>query len=489
MPSKKQIVVNIGTPNPKQELVLQDTHKIIGFGGARGGGKSWVVRTKAKLLAVQYPGIKILIVRLTYSELMNNHINPLRDELHGIARYNSTEKMFRFGNGSTIKFGYCAADKDLNQYQGAEYDIIFLDEATNLQELWIKKIMACLRGTNGLPKRMYMTMNPGGPGHNFVKRIFIDKKYEAGEDPEDYAFFQSLVYDNKVLMEQQPDYIKQLEALPPKLREAWLKGRWDIFEGQFFEDFRETPDPTKVEEGCTVEDLLHQRRWTHVIEPFTPDRGWTIMRSYDFGYNKPFSCAWWAVDYDGVIYRILELYGCTQTPNEGVKWTPARQFEEIAKIESQHPWLKGKEITGVADPSIWDPSRGISTAEVAMKHGIYFTPGDNARIDGWMQCHYRLQFDENGYPRMYVFSNCKGFIRTIPGLMYSDTKPEDLDTDGEDHIADEWRYLCMSRPIEPIRQTDTPVVFTSDPLNMLTDAQRAGKVITTQVRLRGQDGD
>ena len=118
--------------------------------------------------------------------------------------------------------------------------------------------------------------------------------------------------DNKALMAKDPDYVRQLEALPPKLREAWLYGRWDIFEGQFFEEFRDSPDPAKAaKEGVTVEELMQQRRWTHVIEPFEPPKGWTICRSYDFGYNKPFSCAWWAVDYEGVLYRILELYGCT----------------------------------------------------------------------------------------------------------------------------------------------------------------------------------
>jgi hypothetical protein len=361
--------------------------------------------------------------------------------------------------------------------------VIFVDEATNLQELWIKKITACMRGTNSYPKRTYYTMNPGGQGHAYIKRIFIDRKYEAGEDPKDYAFVQSLVTDNKALMEQQPDYIKQLEALPPKLREAWLYGRWDIFEGQFFEEFREVPDPAKAaEEGVEVEDLLAQRRWTHVIEPFAPERGWTLMRSYDFGYNKPFSCAWWAMDYDGVLYRIMELYGCTQTPNEGVKWSPERQFEEIARIEREHPWLAGRQILGVADPAIWDASRGVSIAETAAKAGVMFSPGDNNRIAGWMQMHYRFQFDQRGYPRMYIFSNCKGFIRTIPTLMYSETKPEDLDTDGEDHIADETRYLCMSRPIQPIVAQEADLLFSSDPLNQMGALRKAGKVITTQIR-------
>ena len=253
---------------------------------------------------------------------------------------------------------------------------------------------------------------------------------------------------------QQPEYLKQLETLPPKLREAWLYGSWDVYEGQFFEDFRDVPEH------------YEDRQWTHVIEPFAPDKGWTVCRSYDFGYGKPFSCAWWAVDYDGVIYRILELYGCTKTPNEGVKWTPDRQFAEIRRIETEHPWLKGREITGVADPAIWDASRGESVAQTAARYGVYFTPGDNERIAGWMQCHYRLQFDENGYPRMYVFKNCKAFIRTVPLMLYSQTRPEDLDTAMEDHVCDEWRYFCMSRPVKPMMQAQTAAVW-SDPLNQI----------------------
>ena len=271
-------------------------------------------------------------------------------------------------------------------------------------------------------------------------------------------------------MEADPQYIKQLEALPPKLRDAWLYGNWEIFEGQFFEDFRTEPDMRAAEahgESLTAEELRAQRRWVHVIEPFDLNagscRGWRIMRSYDFGYGKPFSCAWWAIDYDGVIYRILELYGCTGTPNEGVRWTPDQQFAEIARIEREHPWLQGKKIEGVADPAIWDASRGESIADTAARYGLYFTKGDNERIPGWMQCHYRLQFDEEGYSRMYVFSNCAAFIRTVPGMMFSRTAPEDLDTEMEDHVCDEWRYMCMSRPVAPLRPVERRVMM-NDPL-------------------------
>lgn len=168
------------------------------------------MRVKAALLCLRYPGIKTLIVRRTYKELQNNHIEQLRGMLHGIARYNKSDKLFTFCNGSTIAFGYCACDSDMDQYQGAEYDVIFLDEATQLDELWTRKITACVRGVNDFPKRVYYTCNPGGRGHGYIKRLFIDRQFEPDETPEEYRFIQALATDNKALMAQQPDYIKQL---------------------------------------------------------------------------------------------------------------------------------------------------------------------------------------------------------------------------------------------------------------------------------------
>lgn len=451
----------LGEPNEKQKLALQDTHRHVGYGGARGGGKSWMVRTKAVLLTGRWAGIKILIMRQTYPELEQNHIRQLRKLLpRSIATYNKTEKRFTFRNGSTIDFQYCKNDGDLDRMQGSEYDVIFIDEATNFSEYQLKAIAACCRGVNNFPKRIYYTCNPGGQGHGYIKRIFIDRKYNTGENPDDYSFTQALVQDNVALMELDPDYIKNLEALPPKLKKAWLEGAWDVFEGQFFEEF--VDDPEHYED----------RQWTHVIEPFDIPAGWKIYRSYDFGYSKPFSCAWWAVDYEGVLYRILEFYGCTGMPNEGVKWSPSKQFEEIKKVEQQHPYLKGKTIRGVADPAIWAKDTGESVADVAAKHGIFFDKGDNQRIAGWMQMHYRFAFDENGYPMMYIFNNCKAFIRTIPLLLYDDTHVEDLDTDGEDHVADEARYMCMSRPIKPTR-ANKDIEATADPLNQRLPKKRS----------------
>lgn len=446
----------IGQPNPKQLACMKAKTKYVCFGGARGGGKSWVVRAMAKIYALKYKGIKLLIVRRTYPELLNNHINVLIPELLEVAKYNRSEKIFNFENGSTLKFGYCSCDSDLLQYQGAEYDVLFCDEATNLTEFQLKSLTACVRGVNDFPKRVYYTCNPGGEGHQFIKRIFIDRRYNDGEKGEDYTFIQSLVTDNKVLMEAQPDYIAQLEALPPKLREAWLKGNWDIFEGVFFEEFTDNPKgyDTHVD--------------TNVINPFKIPSNWTIYRCFDWGYNKPFACEWAAVSEDNVIYIFAEYYGCTETPNEGVKMPPENVFDEIKRIESEHPFLKGKRIIGVADPAIFNSQTGKSIAETAAERGVYFYAGDNRRIPGWLQMHYRLMPDKNGRSMMYVFKNCKGFIRTIPTLVYDQHKPEDLDTKGEDHIADAVRYLCMSRLIKPAPKkkrenyADNPLFYAFD---------------------------
>lgn len=334
----------------------------------------------------------------------------------------------------------------------------------------------CLRESNRssgmmkeiFPPRMYLTMNPGGVGHHWVKRLFVDRAYKGKERPDDYIFIPARVYDNTAFMDRDPDYVAQLESLPEKRRKMMLLGDWNSVEGAFFEEF--TNDP----------DHYIDRQWTHVIEPFEIPSNWKIYRSFDFGYHRPFSVGYYAVDEEGVIYRFMEWYGCTDTANEGLRIPPDEIFKEVAKIEREHPWLKGRKISGVADPSIWDASRGISVAESASKHGIYFTPGENNRLSGWMQCHYRLFFDENGFPMFYVFKNCKDFIRTIPALQYDEHKVEDCDTDSEDHIADEFRYFCQSRPIKP-RTAAQPDTYKKSPLHTVLDIPK--EMLTSPKRI------
>ena len=442
-------------PSEKQDIFLRDHHRIVGYGGARGGGKSWAVQTKAKLLALQHPGIRIAIFRRTYPDLEKNHIRILVPAIVGarLGRYSKQEKRLTLINGSVIEFVFAQREPELRtKTQGIEWDVIFVDEATQWDETELKIIAACNRGGTVALKRMYYTCNPGGVGHQYIKRIFIDRKYNEYEDADDYSFIQAKVTDNTALMDADPEYVKHLQALPPKLRKAWLDGDWGALSGAFFEDFVDDPDH------------YYDRKHTHVIEPFEIPPGWHIMMGYDFGYRKPFSAAWYAVDYDGRLYRILEWYGCNGEPNEGVKMAPDEQFKHIHEIETQHPLLRNKRIRRIADPAIWNASSGESVADVADRHQVYFEPGDHERINGWMQCHYRLQFDSAGYPRFYAFNTCKDFIRTIPLMQYDEHKVEDLNSDLEDHIADEWRYVCMGRPIKP--RIETVVVPTGDdPLN------------------------
>lgn len=468
--------IDLPTPTEKQQLFLKDTHRHVAFGGARGGGKSMGIREKAIILSGTYPGIRQTIVRKTYPELTANHIKPLSQMLKvgnngGLVRYNDSKKEMHFANGSEILFRYCDSDKDVDRYQGTETDILYFDEATQLTEMQIKKFNACVRGVNNFPKRTYYTCNPGGVSHGYIRRLFIDRQFKDGENPDDYSFIQSLVTDNKPLMESQPEYLKELESLPEHLRRAWLEGRWDIFEGAYFEEFRERPDADQcLRHGISVEEAYAQRKWTHVIEPFEPPSHWQIFRSYDWGYGKPFHCAWYALSPMGinehlsnVLYMIVELYGCTKTPNEGVKWTNAQQMDKISEIETTHPWLKGKRIQGFADPSIWNGEKPAATE--ADKRGLWFDPGDNERIPGWMQVRERMKFDEEGYSKLYFFNTCKGIIRTMPLMMYDEHIVEDLDSDLEDHACDSLRYMCMGVQIPP-RQIKAEKDIYIDPLNL-----------------------
>jgi len=482
----------IWRPQEKQVRFLERSEYEVLYGGAAGGGKSDALLVEA-LRQVHIPHYRAILFRKTYPQL-----SELIDRSHALyapafpkARYHDTRHCWVFPSGARIYFGAMQHSKDKANYQGKRYDFIGFDELTHFTWEEYSYMFSRNRPSRapGAKEKtlcyIRATTNPGGIGHGWVKQRFIDAAQpgtpiretvqvtlpdgEVREIIRDRVFIPATVFDNQALLAENPEYLGSLALLPEKERNALLYGNWDSFEGQYFTEFRASPDPVRCREaGITVEQAKQQGRWTHVIAPLDLNsgsrRGWKIWRSYDFGYAKPFSCAWWAVDYDGTIYRILELYGCTGVPDEGVKWTPDRQFREIAKIEQTHPWLKGKPIRGVADPAIWDKSRGESIADTAAAYGIFFTPGDHARIPGWMQCHYRLQFDENGYARCYIFEGCKGFLRTIPLMLYDTTRPEDLDSSLEDHIADEWRYFCMSRPVKPLRPVEQ-VTILNDPLN------------------------
>lgn len=496
--TKNKKPFTVWKPQPKQLQFMQRPEYEALYGGAAGGGKSDSLLVEA-LRQVDIPHYRGIIFRKTYPELSDliDRSEELYTPAFPKAKYNDSKHFWKFPSGAKIYFGAMQHKKDRTKYQGKHFDFIGFDELTHFSweeySYMFSRNRPAKSPRSNKRTRVYIraTTNPGGIGHGWVKERFItaaepmtpivetvviDKPDGTKMTVErDRIFVPATVFDNQILLEEDPNYVGSLALLPEKERNALLYGDWDTFSGQFFTEFRESPDLSQAKENgidADADTLRRQRRFVHVIEPFDLNtvecRGWKIMRSYDFGYAKPFSCAWWAIDYDGTFYRIMELYGCTKMPNEGVMWTPDEQFKKIREIETTHPWLKNRNITGVADPAIWDKSRGESIADTAAKYGIYFTPGDHERLPGWMQCHYRLQFDNNGYSRCYIFSNCKAFIRTIPLMMYSDTNPEDLDTALEDHVADEFRYMCMSSPIKPQRPVPKEQIL-SDPLDQFKD--------------------
>ena len=429
------------TITSRQKKFIEAKADEVLFGGAAGGGKSYGQLVDAFIYALKYQGSKQLILRRTFPELERSLIlTSLALYPRELGRYNSTSKKWNFKNGSIIEFGYCDAEKDVYRYQGAEYDTIRFDELTHFTENQYSYLISRIRGVNDFPKQIKSSTNPGGVGHAWVKSRFIDgreaDKIHVDENDRSFIFIPSKVEDNSFLIASDPNYIKRLEQLPEKERKALLYGDWDIFEGQVFSEWRNDTYGYET------------RRNTHVIKPFKIPKEWRRYRAFDFGYSKPFAVSWFAVDYDGRAYNYRELYGCTGEPDTGIKWTAPQIAEKIREIEDKEE--KGNNIIGIADPAIWNStgSNDGSIAEMMERCGVFFEKGNNERLAGKMQVHYRLAFDDEGLPMIYFFENCRNMIRTLPILQYDPIRPEDVDTKQEDHLYDALKYFLMTNPIK-----------------------------------------
>lgn len=359
-------------------------------------------------------------------------------------KFHEQEKLWRSPQGARLRFAYLERDSDADGYMGHSYTRVYIEEVGNFPSYKpIAKLMATLRSGAGVPVGMRLTGNPGGAGHNWVRARYIDPApagYEIIVDEVtglERVYIPSRVVDNTFLGE---DYVQRLKAVGSEaLVKAWLEGDWSVIDGAFFDSWS------------------YER---HVIKPFEIPEDWLRFRSCDWGSAAPFSVGWWAVVGDthhtgnatlprGALVRYREWYGASG-PNVGLKLTAA----EVAR------GIKAKEADdniayGVMDPAAFAVDGGPSIAEMMAKEGVYFARADNKRVSqrgavsGWDQMRSRLKGDEDGRPMLYVFDTCRDFIRTVPVLQHDADKPEDLDTDGEDHVADEARYGCMSRPWNP----------------------------------------
>lgn len=423
--SKKRIVKIAGKPNPKQKEFFSSRAKYTAYGGARGGGKSWALRRKLIGLCLNYAGIRCLLIRRTLGEVKSNHLIPMLKEYGDILSYSEGEKAVSFQNGSKIYFGYCSCDRDVLRYQGQEYDIIAIDEATQLSEYQFSIFKASLRGVNDFPKRIYLTCNPGGIGHSWVKRLFVDRDFRDNEDPMEYRFIPALVYDNKALLQSDPSYVEQLKALPQKLRDAWLGGRWDVFEGQFFSEFSED---------------------SHVIERSVIPKNTGHFIAFDYGFDM-LAVLLLSKDCEGNIYVEKEL--CR--PNLTLGEAALAIVDFISGIQVEY---------AVASPDLWNRRQDSGKSGFEIMQSVRgmpsMIPADDRRIPGWRALKEYLS-EREGKPRLFICRDCYELIHSMQSLLCDKNRIEDAASEPHSitHAPEALRYAVMSRFEYSQQENDT----------------------------------
>lgn len=463
-----QITANadvIWRPHAGQQTEFhQSDADVVLTGGARGGGKSDCLLFEA-LRYVHHPDYKAIIFRRTFpqlSELIHRaykHYRKLGLKWHG------QDKYFELPGGGIIKFAHCQHPKDVENYVGHEYHYLGIDQVEQFTEEMVQVLETCVRSSKkDLPCRIRYTSNPGSIGHLWVKSRFVDKcrpvptgksiyfkdfdvtyqPVKAGpifQDKEGRTtqYIPARVFDNPSLMQNDPAYVRRLQALPEKLRQAHLFGDYDTFVGQFFDMWNH--------------DL-------HVVKPFeiTSDSIVNIYGGFDWGYAAPSCYLLAAVMPNWDIFIIREYYDAGMS----VQYI-ARQIQQLDagfKLNAR-----------VADPSIWIPlprsgderqkpfPTDDSIEMMFRKHGVHFVKANNNRMNGWTAMREMLEYRNNGrqYPQLRIFSNCENLVRTFPAMVHDSTKPEDLDTHTEDHAVDAARYLCLAidRPNVPKKKEKT----------------------------------
>jgi hypothetical protein len=428
---------------PQAALVACPIFEVF-FGGSRGGGKTegsigdWLDHSGT--YGEHAIGVFFRRTRKQLEEVVarTEQIFPKLG-----AKYNKQESQWTMPGGARLKFRYIEQDKDAEEYQGHSYTRVYVEEVTNFPTPGpLNKLRATLRSATGVPVGMRLTGNPGGPGHNWVKKRYIDPdkrgwkvvpetfEYNGTTLTLERVYIPSRLTDNPLLVKNDPTYIARLhQSGSAQLVKAWLEGDWDIVDGAFFDCW----DPAR--------HVLMASEWKKRIPAHA-----TRFRAFDWGSAKPFSCGWyvisdgrWGLPRDAML-KYREWYGSTGQPNVGLKMTADVVARGIVKLEDD------EEIDyGAADPSIFVRNGGPSIAETMAGEACFWRKADNKRAAGWEELRRRL-VGVNGHPMLYMLDSCQDTIRTLPVLQHDEKNPEDLDTDGEDHAADETRYAVMSRP-------------------------------------------
>ena len=438
-------------PGPQTDAIGADWCPELLYGGAAGGGKSdyllgdWLQDVQTYEAAWQ--GV---LFRRTYPELEELIARSREIYPQTGATWLEQKKIWTWTNGAVLRMRYLERETDATRYQGHQYTWIGWDEKGQWASPFAYRYLrARLRSAKPVPtKRIRSTANPGGAGHHWIKEYFIDPA-PGGFTPllddatgMERMFIPSRLDDNRILLAHDPGYRGRLKGLgSPELVRAWLDGDWSVITGAFFPEWGNQ----------------------HVVRPMPLPERWTRFRSLDWGSARPFSVGWWAISDGemaqfprGALIRYREWYGAS-APNTGLR-LPAEQVAQGIKARERAE----KIAYGVADPAIFASDGGSSIAERMHREGVMFRAADNARVarsgamGGWDQVRARL-LGIDGRPMLYAFDTCRDLIRTLPALQHDQSRPEDVDTEGEDHAPDEARYACMSRPwVPPIRPTAPP---------------------------------
>ena len=388
--------INIKVTKKQKRFIDADESEVL-FGGAAGGGKSYGQIVDALIFALKHPGSKQLILRRTFAELDKSLIRiALSLYPKNIFSFNSSSHTGKFKNGSCIDFGYCATENDVYQYQSAEYDCIRFDELTHFTEMQYVYLISRVRGANSFPKQIKSSTNPGGVGHSWVKSRFVDPSIPEARFSEKKdmtrIFIPSLLTDNGFLMKKDPSYKSRLEALPERERKALLFGDWNIFEGQYFDEF------------STKE---------HVIDPFEIPPSWRKYRTIDYGLDR-LAVLWIAISEDGHVYVYREYCKSGLPISESAK----------AILDRTPP---GEDIYAtLAPPDLFSRTQesGKTKAGLFSEFGVNFTKTSNDRECGWLAIK-ELLHDTGSGSRLKIFRSCTEIIKCLPALTIDKIRPTD----------------------------------------------------------------
>ena len=420
-------------PKQKQFLKAIEQTPVTFYGGAKGGGKSKGVQLIMLLRRFQSPGSTGAIFRRTFPELEGNHIRPLFQAYPSLREYyNESKKLLSFPNGSTLQFCHCQNEADVDLYQGREFHDLTIDEVGQWTEPMFRKLQGSNRSSlPGVSARSILTGNPGGIGHGWLKRLFIERRFNERERAGDYTFIQALVDDNQALIENDPDYVHRLESEPNEaLRKAYRYGDWDIFAGQFFQEISKE---------------------VHLIRPFEIPPHWNRFGAYDYGYNHPAAFGWFANDEDGNTYLYREFI------RAGLRVDQFAQYlNKFSDTGSLYPTVAGHDCW-TQKSTLRDDKQPPTVAEEFLTHGIQLSRAVIDRIQG--AAHLRSYLSWKGRPgnkpRFYIFDTCPVSFDTLSRMIHDPDRAEDVlkvdATEGDalsgDDAYDMVRYGLMSRPM------------------------------------------